>query len=272
MSAPRKRVTRTFSACWTCRRRRVKCNGNTPSCTPCLKRGVRCDGYGIELAWVDPVTGAYPPLSRRSRDLAHTWRGCPVLSDQQLQRLINGMDGSDCSRDVRETNPFFVFTASEPASVDSSPSDDSLTLLCPSPRSIPRSMAPTTITPSTPDDAAIFHHYMTWVASLMIPVDSDANPWKSVYPSTALKSSSPASRSLYHAMLAQSAFNLANLYEQRQDIVQKATARALEHYGASLRQLAKCLDSSTAEEYDACMATLYTLVVTEVRVPELVVE
>ncbi|PTB53557.1 hypothetical protein M431DRAFT_5871 [Trichoderma harzianum CBS 226.95] len=96
----------------------------------------------------------------------------------------------------------------------------------------------------------------------MVPVDDADNPWKSVYPSTALQDTSPASCALYHAILAQAAFNLANLYGDTNDDGPKKTAQGLEHYGASLHQLYKCLGSSTEEEYDACMATLYTLVIT----------
>ncbi|KAL6694272.1 fungal-specific transcription factor domain-containing protein [Trichoderma pleuroticola] len=286
MSAPRKRVRRTFSACWTCRRRRVRCDGVVPGCTPCRKHSVACEGYSVELVWVDPSTGKYPPLSRRSLDSAHTWNGWPVLDDEQLERLIDGdIDRSTTQIDGLEANPFTVFNASNNHTSPKSPPYE--TPIQPHNREelpnlgneirditggvaalsnksqIPRSILPIPNTlRSNSDDAAVFYHYMTWVAPLMVPVDDADNPWKSVYPSTALQDTSPASCALYHAILAQAAFNLANLYGDTNDDGPKKTAQALEHYGASLHQLYQCLGSSTEEEYNACMATLYTLVIT----------
>ncbi|KAL6811426.1 fungal-specific transcription factor domain-containing protein [Trichoderma sp. SZMC 28015] len=280
MSPPRKRVRRTFSACWTCRRRRVRCDGVVPGCTPCRKHSVACEGYSVELVWVDPSTGKYPPLSRRSLDSAHTWDGWPILDDEQLERLIDGdIDGSGTQIGQLEANPFTVFeTSNNYISPKNSPYEDleELTNLgneirdvmdsiaaLPKKSQIPRSILPIPNTfRSNSDDAAVFYHYMTWVAPLMVPVDDADNPWKSVYPSTALQDTSPASCALYHAILAQAAFNLANLYGDTNDDGPKKTAQGLEHYGASLHQLYKCLGSSTEEEYDACMATLYTLVIT----------
>ncbi|KAF3076667.1 hypothetical protein CFAM422_001845 [Trichoderma lentiforme] len=261
MSPPRKRVRRTFSACWTCRRRRVRCDGVVPGCTPCRKHSVACEGYSVELVWVDPSTGKYPPLSRRSLDSAHTWDGWPILDDEQLERLIDGdIDGSGTQIGQLEANPF----TEELANLGNEIRDvtDSIAAL-PKKSQVPRSILPIPNTfRSNSDDAAVFYHYMTWVAPLMVPVDDADNPWKSVYPSTALQDTSPASCALYHAILAQAAFNLANLYGDTNDDGPKKTAQGLEHYGASLHQLYKCLGSSTEEEYDACMATLYTLVIT----------
>ncbi|KAL7787180.1 fungal-specific transcription factor domain-containing protein [Trichoderma ceciliae] len=363
MPAPRKHVRRSFSACWTCRRRRVRCDSVVPGCTSCRKHSVECEGYSIELVWVDSITGKYPPLSRRSIDSAHTWSGWPVLDDEQLQRLVEGyIDDSAEQTNQHEANPFTVFAASNgraspedlpcgdgdsvqlhnpvderdihhdaesleqldlttfdgrayldrvpteelvylqvlsdatdpernpPASLGSlalldtlssflsldanngeeptssytttSHTMDSATTL-PSKSQIPRSLlSMPQASPTNSDDAAAFYHYMTWVAPLMVPVDNAENPWKTVYPSTALQDMSPASRALYHAMLAQAAFNLANLHGPANYDGPKKTAQALEHYGASLRQLCQCLGSSTQEEYNACMATLHTLVIT----------
>ena len=110
----------------------------------------------------------------------------------------------------------------------------------------------------------IFHHYVTWIAPLMIPVDGAENPWKSVYPSTALRNSSAASRALYHAILAQSAFNMANLHKDNRASSHRKESVAMKHYGISLRELSRSLIVTKEEEYDACAATLYTLMISEV--------
>ncbi|KIW34969.1 uncharacterized protein PV07_01698 [Cladophialophora immunda] len=46
--------TKTFSGCWTCRDRHVKCDEKRPYCARCIKGGFQCQGYGIKLVWVDP--------------------------------------------------------------------------------------------------------------------------------------------------------------------------------------------------------------------------
>lgn len=291
MTRARKQVTRSFSACWTCRRRRVKCNGVGLPCNPCKKHRVKCEGYGIELVWVDPKTGAYPPFCRRSMNLEHTWHNRPILSEERLQRLIDEMDSVETTYTEHpvSSSPFRVFHASQSSTqpILDSPTTgrSSLSLQtvespwCPSP---PERFSPSPfsdnhhpILPSldatisdflsaSRDDAMIFYHYVTWVAPLMIPVDSAGNPWKSVYPSTALQDSSASSRALYHAILAQSAFNIANLNKENRETYHERESIALEHYGASLRELGQSLRSAKEEEYDACAATLYTLMISEV--------
>ncbi|KAL7931462.1 fungal-specific transcription factor domain-containing protein [Trichoderma chlorosporum] len=293
MTRTRKQVTRSFSACWTCRRRRVKCDGFSQPCNPCKKHKVRCEGYGVELVWVDPKTGTYPPFCRRSMNFEHTWRGQAVLNQERLQRLIDEMDGIDTESAFSEpslsSNPFTVFKVSESTKdlasnspntdisslslrsvniVSSSPSSSSERL--PSPLSKDRNFLAPSLTPTIThflpvprDEAMIFYHYVTWIAPLMIPVDSAENPWKSVYPSTALQDISPASRALYHAILAQSAFNIANLQEADRESRRQRESVALKHYGASLRELSKSLNAIKETEYDACAATLYTLMISE---------
>ncbi|KAI0181362.1 fungal-specific transcription factor domain-containing protein [Hypoxylon sp. FL1284] len=37
--------------CWTCKARRVRCDGGTPSCNKCAQAGRHCQGYGTRLSW-----------------------------------------------------------------------------------------------------------------------------------------------------------------------------------------------------------------------------
>ncbi|KAJ9616360.1 arginine metabolism regulation protein II [Cladophialophora chaetospira] len=48
--------SKTFSGCWTCRSRHVKCSEERPACARCTKGGFQCGGYGIKLVWVDGST------------------------------------------------------------------------------------------------------------------------------------------------------------------------------------------------------------------------
>lgn len=223
-------------------------------------------------------------------DFEQTWRGWPAFSDDHLQRLIEEMDSVDLpiADHSPPSSPFTVFhstkqadpsildrpTAKKPelnlqdfaSLTDSSQSESPPTPYIEAFCSLLRPLTPTIYDclSSSRDEATIFHHYVTWIAPIMIPVDSTNNPWKSVYPSTALQDSSPASRALYHAIIAQSAFNLANLYKENRQIHHQKQSVALEHYGASLRELSQTLSCTKEAEYNACAATLYTLMISEV--------
>lgn len=292
MPRARKQVTRSFSACWTCRRRRVKCNGVGLPCSQCKKCRLECEGYSIQLVWVDPKTGTYPPFFRRSMNFEQTWRGWPAFTEDHLQRLIDEMDSIDSpiAEPSPPLNPFAVFHSAQPInhSILDNPAakrsalnlQNTASLICssqskgaPSPYievsySLPRPLTPTIYDclSASRDEATIFHHYVTWIAPIMIPVDSTNNPWKSVYPSIALQDSSAASRALYHAIIAQSAFNMANLYKESRAIYYQKESVALEHYGASLRELSQTLSCTKEAEYNACAATLYTLMISEVSI------
>ncbi|RGP77265.1 arginine metabolism regulation ii [Fusarium longipes] len=48
---PRKPRNKTFSGCWTCRAKHVKCDEAKPSCDRCRNAGVDCEGYGVRISW-----------------------------------------------------------------------------------------------------------------------------------------------------------------------------------------------------------------------------
>lgn len=55
---PKKRAkvySRTFVGCWTCRRRKIKCDATRPHCLRCTKSKLNCEGYGIKLNWSIPL-------------------------------------------------------------------------------------------------------------------------------------------------------------------------------------------------------------------------
>lgn len=47
--------TKTFTGCWTCRSRKVKCDTKKPFCIRCMKSKLTCEGYDIKLRWSNPV-------------------------------------------------------------------------------------------------------------------------------------------------------------------------------------------------------------------------
>ncbi|OKL61056.1 hypothetical protein UA08_03137 [Talaromyces atroroseus] len=59
-SPPRKRmkpgITRVRTGCYTCRRRKVKCDEEKPACRACNHLGLRCEGYALRYKFCDPQT------------------------------------------------------------------------------------------------------------------------------------------------------------------------------------------------------------------------
>lgn len=111
------------------------------------------------------------------------------------------------------------------------------------------------------EENLLFFHYVSHISGLMIPIDDASNPWKSTYPSIAVQDvSSCSTRSLYHAILAQSALHLANSKGPERGVEDNASA--LRHYGIALRELRDSLAAPT-EEYSSVLAALLTIILIE---------
>lgn len=75
--------TRSYQGCWTCKRRRRRCDNTRPTCQSCARHGMSCEGYEVRLRWGSGIasrgkyTGADKPLEEsvpprlkgRARDL-----------------------------------------------------------------------------------------------------------------------------------------------------------------------------------------------------------
>lgn len=48
---PRKPRNKSFSGCWTCRAKHIKCDEAKPSCNRCQNAGIECEGYGVRISW-----------------------------------------------------------------------------------------------------------------------------------------------------------------------------------------------------------------------------
>ena len=91
-----------------------------------------------------------------------------------------------------------------------------------------------------------------------MPFKDPRNPWQSSYPLLPRCGDSAGHRSLFHAILAQAAGNLAHLG------VDKETYKALnmEHYARSIEELRKSI-SDEGKDFSIALASMLTLVVAE---------
>ncbi|KAJ5960844.1 uncharacterized protein N7479_007994 [Penicillium vulpinum] len=103
VSKPR---SKTFTGCWTCRERRVKCDEERPHCGRCQRHGWVCKGYGLRLEW-SRIPGSRchrRQLRPREADLDTD------LSSAAVTALLIELDeysGDDCSQ---TRGPFSVFS------------------------------------------------------------------------------------------------------------------------------------------------------------------
>lgn len=61
---------KTFTGCWTCRERHVKCDEQHPKCKRCIAGNFACQGYGTRLTWLTPMGQRAPRSSGRTRPTA----------------------------------------------------------------------------------------------------------------------------------------------------------------------------------------------------------
>lgn len=273
MSAKHSR--RTFTACWTCRQRRIRCDGNLPQCSRCSKQGINCKGYQIKLAWVNADTGAYDHSQRRALQCGLTWSGRPIFESNEVDQLIAECDIQDRDLSQSVDSPFAVFSLhgkvkdkrakASISTLEDFRSIDSFILDAaqrprPSYQTSPSFLSPIYKETGGPQEKLLFKHYVTHVSRLMIAVEDLRNPWKSTYPALALQGRTLSTSALYNAQLAKAALNLSNLTNDANNM----QAQGLRYYGRALRDLRKSFVSSECD-YESRVASLMTLVMSEVR-------
>ncbi|KAI0859857.1 fungal-specific transcription factor domain-containing protein [Xylaria cubensis] len=251
---PRQR-NRTFTGCWKCRQRKVKCDEGRPGCLSCQRIGVACAGYDPKYIWVEDDGQTYKSAGRRILDCEKTWKGFRLLSSDQADHLISECDMHACvvlvdgptSSQPAPHNPFSVFSAAARLSIGRRTEASQL----------PQAMA--LFPGSTWVERMLFHHYVTHVAGIMMPYEHPRNPWKLYYPATALSCANADQQALYNAMLAQAAFNLAHLRGFDEDIL---TIGSKYYYSGIEKLLSITRGQST--DFGAMSASIMTIMFSEI--------
>lgn len=107
------------------------------------------------------------------------------------------------------------------------------------------------------EEQRLFHHYISNLSDLMVPINGGRNPWKSTYPSLAMHDTSRNStRALYHAILAQSASHQANVKGADSGKSESTLARL--YFGKAIRHLRASLTDPT-ENYSGVLGALLTV-------------
>ncbi|KIW64354.1 hypothetical protein PV04_09296 [Phialophora macrospora] len=291
---PKTTSQRTFTACWTCRRRGLRCDNLVPRCTQCVRSRRACEGYDIRLVWVDSETGAYEPQHRRAYPGELTWDGYPTWTLREVGHLITHAENRRCRCPLhRHPSPFVTFPSYEAIDAPSARFDETATppeegivtdgleepsemattpttytslspqtadLGSPPTISMPAALSTSLIPYGSREDNELFHHYLSNVSAMMTPINDDYNPWKSTYPCLAVHDvTATSARSLFHGILAQSAFHLSNL-----NVPNPASYRrsATQHFGIALGHLRRSLASPT-ENFSSTLAAMLTVTLAE---------
>ncbi|KAL4783778.1 fungal-specific transcription factor domain-containing protein [Aspergillus varians] len=114
---------KTFTGCWTCRERKVKCDEGRPRCQQCIGKGFECKGYALRLQWLAPLTASgYSPKvptvgdsvgSISNRRVMFCEPPRTVLSDRKLDSLLLQIeaDAPTSGPFTVACGPFAAFTA-----------------------------------------------------------------------------------------------------------------------------------------------------------------
>ncbi|KAF2767800.1 hypothetical protein EJ03DRAFT_365124 [Teratosphaeria nubilosa] len=111
--------SKTFTGCWTCRRRKKKCDERRPNCLRCEQRGYECEGYGTRLHWLAPGCDYQLTPAKDVNGVGSTWqrRGIlpaapplPVLGADELDHILANIDASNVTTQLQL---FGVFPCSE---------------------------------------------------------------------------------------------------------------------------------------------------------------
>ncbi|KAF2010220.1 hypothetical protein BU24DRAFT_428229 [Aaosphaeria arxii CBS 175.79] len=91
ISKTRSKRQKTFTGCWTCRSRHVKCDEQRPECRRCINGKFDCAGYGVRLTWVESSEKASTSRRRRQphKRVDQTRRN-DNLTDDVLSTVHNG--------------------------------------------------------------------------------------------------------------------------------------------------------------------------------------
>ncbi|KAL3457282.1 fungal-specific transcription factor domain-containing protein [Aspergillus heterothallicus] len=216
--------TKTFAGCWTCRRRKVKCDNYRPRCRRC---GENCEGYDVDLYWMDGKADR-PCSVKRKAMLIHDpllplWVDLSEIDRKldQLEEMVNAVgagligafsafpvdkDHEQDEEQVIETDFLYeeeIVRRSSPLPLDTAVIlGHGLSIYV------------------DPAMAELMHNYIHVVADLLQPAHHTHNPYRSLYVPKAIEAASgnlflgaggipsQAGTALFHALLAVSAFHL----------------------------------------------------------------
>ncbi|PLB46586.1 C6 zinc finger domain protein [Aspergillus steynii IBT 23096] len=264
--SPRAKIvkTKTFGGCWTCRRRKVKCDNLRPRCRRC---GDTCEGYDVDLYWLDDANER--PCSVKRQAMAVYDPNLPVACDPvAIDRMLDQLDDLTQAGRKAIVGPFTAFeveNTSLPGPTDAEPELESMEMTESSLEIVRANLS----TPSMYVDstaAELMDNYIRVVANVLQPANHPQNPYSTIYVPRAVESGalvvgggkgSRGSKALFHALLAVSAFHLRRHHPDKH----KYERLAQVNRGQAVTSLQKALTSGEGVgDCDTVLSAMLSLV------------
>ncbi|KAF2194825.1 hypothetical protein K469DRAFT_136061 [Zopfia rhizophila CBS 207.26] len=98
-----RRFTRSRNGCWTCKRRRRKCDEKRPVCTQCAEKNLECAGYDQRLVWgVGIASRGYNAGAQKPRI---EYRTCEMMSPGSLSQAQSSSDDAFPNTSITSNSP-----------------------------------------------------------------------------------------------------------------------------------------------------------------------
>lgn len=240
----------TYTGCWTCRRRHIKCDLGRPACNRCIKAGFDCEGYDFKFAGSDSSRSFRRPVAPASNA-----QRVPSFTNAEVTGILDELDTATASL---QKGPFSVLAfeqtsqdepstptvdlALHPARVKQelsswqSPQDSGIASQHTSPADDNKSLTPTRAyySPSPPmiqepplltisgRQSELFEHWTTFLSHNLSPLTSTVNPFRYTYPSLALEGltvtedMATARLAVFHGICGTAAWSLSRLKQHDQ--------------------------------------------------------
>ncbi|CAG8381538.1 unnamed protein product [Penicillium salamii] len=265
---PKRSVKRskTFTGCWTCRSRGVKCGEEKPACVRCTKGSFNCEGYGVKLVWPDEYKNNLG-VQRRLFTVQET--SVPALSELQLDISLENLDAAVVV-DQEQDGLFSVFRLpSGRFSVDRchSPSEQGYMVS----RSHPtkgsinhleplESIRPVDL-PGPGEERELMHYWVGHLSDLLISVSLADNPCRTVWVPMALQSMAGKDTflehsALLHAIYALSAYNKSQCANSN---FRHYYISAIRHHHLSLKYLRQATIQPGETQLEVALAAITAL-------------
>ncbi|KAL2833039.1 fungal-specific transcription factor domain-containing protein [Aspergillus cavernicola] len=209
---PKITKTKTFAGCWTCRRRKVKCDNRRPQCLRC---GASCEGYDVDLFWMDEKEQGQRPCTVKRKAMLIRDSQLPTTCDLlEIDEMLYELDAIVEESGTGIAGAFSAFAAEEIEIIgDDAESTSSSTMSVETQLQLEMPMY------LDSDRAELMHNYIHVVADLLQPAHHTQNPYRSIYAPRAMEAAvsclvgvggtlSQASTAVFHALLAVSAFHM----------------------------------------------------------------
>ncbi|RDW83428.1 hypothetical protein BP5796_04919 [Coleophoma crateriformis] len=294
--------TKTFTGCWTCRSRKVKCGQEKPACLRCRNALLPCEGYQAALTWPDSErtkgVQRMAVLDHSSGRHLHAmsrgalWSALTALDSVPLETSLSiGLFGvfpmSRNSPVGTETEPMKVCSTSthlcssnisteepgenENAIFKSSSINQELTRIESHPFKTQKlknskEYAGSSSIIRSREGRQLMHYWITYLSPLMLPVPSDENPFQTLMIPLALSAAEPTQDSAGPSTLLYSLYAVAAISQEnrRSGQTKQHGVLSAKYLQFSFQYLRRSLSEPNPDHPEAILSAIIMLLITSI--------